>query len=123
MLHGEFICYAEANYFKETGELDRDIGRVTDARNTLTEWAIQGSGQVQVAPEFETMVDVALEAYRAKGTAGEIEHVDKFLDFSDEDGTAQKDAKKRRSDGKKTGLKSLFDTDSEEIELYAKKEA
>lgn len=125
-VHGEFICYAEANYFKETGELDRDIGRVTDARNTLTEWAIQGSGQVQVAPEFETMVDVALEAYRAKGTAGEIEHVDKFLDFSDEDGTAQKDAqnaKKRRSDGKKTGLKSLFDTDSEEIELYAKKEA
>lgn len=125
-VHGEFICYAEANYFKETGELDRDIGKVTAARNTLTEWAIQGSGQVQVAPEFETMVDVALEAYRAKGTAGEIEHVDNFLDFSSEE-SGQKNAQntnKRRSNGNKPGLKSPFDADSsEELNLYASKEA
>ncbi|MBQ3801915.1 MAG: hypothetical protein II837_16675, partial [Treponema sp.] len=78
------------------------------------------------APVFVTMVDVALEAYRAKGTAGEIEHVDNFLDFSSEE-SGQKDAQntnKRRSNGNKPGLRSPFDADSsEELNLYASKEA
>ena len=115
---GEFICYAEANYFKETGELSRDIDKLSGARKSITEWAVCGSGQVKVAPEFETMVDVALEAYRAKGSTDEIGHVDKFLDYTPEQAT-DKNMEKRQPKGGKNGLKSPFSADSEDIELYA----
>lgn len=123
--HGDFICYAEANYFKETGELSHDIKRVEGVRKSITEWAIQGTTQVKVAPEFETMMDVALGAYQAKGSAGQIEQVSNFLDFNDEGGGQSargesKNTEKGRSNGNKNELKSPFSADSEDIEIYAR---
>ena len=75
-LDGELICTAKANYFKETGNLEDDIGRLEGARKRLTQIAVLGSGEMSIAPEYETMVDVARKAYSGK----QLESVETFLE-------------------------------------------
>lgn len=77
-LSGDYICTANANYFKETGYLDRDIARLEGERQRLTQIAIAGSGQVNIAPEFNTMVEVAQRAYQNR----QIEQLDNFLEYN-----------------------------------------
>ena len=120
-LDGRYICTAAANYWKETGELDCDMERLGHARKTLTQWAEQGSSQVEVAPEFETMTDVALAAYRAKGTPLEVVQVDRFLDYSGEAGKMAAGAEGRTPvKPGRSALRSPLDADSEE---YMEEEA
>ncbi len=80
-IKGEYICTAKANYFRETGELDGDIARLTDARQRLTKIAEQGSREVQPSPEYRTMIDAAQNMYAGDQLSG----VDRFLSFDDSD--------------------------------------
>ena len=109
-LQGAFICYAQANYFGETGELSADIARLTAERNTLTDWAILGSPQVSVAPEYERMIDVALRAYSADGSEGHIENVQHFLDYAPEAPAAPGTAEKPRLNGTETASNGRIST-------------
>lgn len=74
-LAGEFICNAIGDYFAETGRLSADIARLEYERKTLTSIAIEGANEVAVAPEYKTMVDVAMRAY----ASDELTGVDRFL--------------------------------------------
>ena len=108
-LDGEYICKAYANYFKETGRLSNDIGRLTSARQTLTAIAIEGSNEVAIAPEFETMVDVATRAYKGN----QLESVTAYIDTNDDmaDRMAAGAESVPAKGKKKSKLKSVFDKD------------
>ena len=99
-LDGDFICTAKADYFKETGKLDEDIERLTGERNRLTQIAVLGSGEMTIAPEYKTMVDVARRAY----TGNQLEGVENFLGNSSE----MESSKNYKLDVKKTTLKTPF---------------
>ena len=99
-LDGDFICTAKADYFKETGKLDSDIGRLTGERNRLTQIAVLGSGEMTIAPEYETMVDVARRAY----TGNQLEGVENFLGNSSD----VESAKDYKLATKKSTLKTPF---------------
>ena len=99
-LDGDFICTAKADYFKETGKLDEDIERLTGERNRLTQIAVLGSGEMTIAPEYETMVDVARRAY----TGNQLEGVENFLGNSSE----MESSKNYKLAAKKSTLKTPF---------------
>lgn len=106
-LDGKFICKASANYFKETGNLSVDVGRLTSERKTLTAIAIEGSGEVKADPAYETMIDVAAGMYHSN----QLESVTAYLDTNDDikdrmaAGNENVPAKKK----KKSSLKTVFD--------------
>ena len=102
-LKGELICKAQANYFKETGYLDSDIARLEGARNKLTAIAERGSGEVNAAIEYTTMIDVARRTYGNNAIAG----VDQFLGFEETKVLAVEKPKNKNQ----TKLKSLLDAD------------
>ena len=108
-LDGDFVCKAQANYFKETGRLNDDIGRLTAERKALTQIAIEGSGEVTAAPEYETMLDVARGMY----ASNQIESVTAYLD-TDNDRSERLAAGAENfvpGKNKKSNLKSLFRND------------
>lgn len=79
-LQGDLICKAQANYFKETGYLGNDLARLEGARAKLTAIAERGSGEVNAAIEYKTMIDVARRTYGNNAIAG----VDQFLGYTEE---------------------------------------
>lgn len=122
-IKGEYICTARANYFKETGNLDADIQRLTDARKKLTLLAEQGSSEVQPAPEYKTMIDAAQGMY---GKADELSGVDRFLTFGmdeEEEPEMRKacgaENETRRANKQKSTLKNPLCADASE---YAQEE-
>ena len=100
-LDGELICVAKANYFKETQNLEEDIERLEGARKSLTEIAKLGSGEVNIAPEFNTMVEAARHAYANR----QLEGVNSFL----EDQPKELQARKFVLSPKKSALKTPFE--------------
>ena len=100
-LDGELICVAKANYFKETQNLEEDIERLQGARKSLTEIAKLGSGEVNIAPEFNTMVEAARHAYANR----QLEGVNSFL----EDQPKEVEARKFVLAPKKSALKTPFE--------------
>jgi hypothetical protein len=64
-LDGRFLFNARANYFFEGEDLDAAMGRLRGAqRRNLLRLAEMGAGEVKAAPEYETMVQVAMNKYR-----------------------------------------------------------
>jgi hypothetical protein len=64
-LDGRFICNATANYFFEADDLSEATRRVQHTKKfNLLKLAERGSGEVNAAPEYETMVEVARNKYR-----------------------------------------------------------
>jgi hypothetical protein len=64
-LEGRFLFYARANYFFEGDDLDAATRRLRGAqKRNLLRLAEMGAGEVKAAPEYETMVQVALHKYR-----------------------------------------------------------
>lgn len=108
-LDGEFICKAQANYFKETGRLNDDIGRLTDQRQKLTQIAIEGSGEVTADPAYATMIDVARGMYESN----QLESVTAYLDVDNdkEDRMAKAAGAENESIKKGSKLKSIFGGD------------
>lgn len=104
-IRGQYICRAEANYFRETGSLEKDIGRLEGARSRLTAIAERGSGEVSAAPETRTMIDVAARMY---GDGSDITQVDRFLlpDGEDDGERTRRIPLRKKADG---GLKNPLD--------------
>jgi hypothetical protein len=64
-LQGRALFNARANYFFEGEDLDAASKRLRGAQKlNLLRLAEMGTGEVQAAPEYETMVQVALNKYR-----------------------------------------------------------
>jgi hypothetical protein len=64
-LDGRFLFNARANYFFEGGNLDAATKRLRGAQKlNLLRLAETGTGEVQAEPEYETMVQVAMNKYR-----------------------------------------------------------
>jgi hypothetical protein len=64
-LDGRFLFNARANYFFEGEDLDAATRRLRGAqKRNLLRLAEMGAGEVEAAPEYETMVEVALNKYR-----------------------------------------------------------
>jgi hypothetical protein len=64
-LDGRFLFNARANYFFEGDNLDAATRRLRGAqKRNLLRLAEMGAGEVAAAPEYETMVQVALNKYR-----------------------------------------------------------
>jgi hypothetical protein len=64
-LDGRFLFNAKADYFFEDGDLDAAAARLRGAqKRNLLRLAEMGAGEVKAAPEYETMVQVALNKYR-----------------------------------------------------------
>jgi transposase len=64
-LDGRFLFNARANYFFEGEDLDGAMKRLRGAqKRNLLRLAEMGAGEVRAAPEYETMVQVALNKYR-----------------------------------------------------------
>lgn len=103
-VRGQPICRAVADYFKETGDLGADIGRLDGTRGRLTAIAEQGSGEVGASPETRTMIDVAARMYGG----GELTQVDRFLLADARDG-ADAGGKERTERRRAGGLRSPID--------------
>lgn len=106
-LRGELICRAQANFFRETGELDSDLERLEGARARLTAIAERGSGEVSAAVEYQTMIDVARRSYGNNAVAG----VDRFLGYDEREEKAAVAGPPGKGGGR---LKSLLDADDED---------
>jgi len=64
-LDGRFICNAQANYLFEGNDLSEATRRVEHAKKfNLLKLAERGCGEVNAAPEYETMIEVARNKYR-----------------------------------------------------------
>jgi hypothetical protein len=64
-LDGRFLFNARANFFFEGEDLDAATKRLRGAqKRNLLRLAEMGAGEVAAAPEYETMVQVALNKYR-----------------------------------------------------------
>jgi hypothetical protein len=64
-LEGRFLFNARADYFFEGEDSDAAAGRLRGAqKRNLRLLAEMGAGEVKAAPEYETMVQVALNKYR-----------------------------------------------------------
>lgn len=103
-IKGELICKATANYFKETGELQSDLARLEGTRRRLTAIAERGSGEVNAAIEYQTMIDIANKVYSNNSIAG----VDLFL------GSEQKIEEPKIKAKKEQKLKSLLDANDDD---------
>ncbi|MDR2185425.1 MAG: Mu transposase C-terminal domain-containing protein [Treponema sp.] len=80
-LEGRFLYNARANYFFEGEDLDAATGRLRGAqKRNLRLLAELGAGEVQAEPEYETMVQVALNKYRQ----AEPVNLDHYLGQSEE---------------------------------------
>ena len=111
-LHGDLICKAQANYFKETGYLGNDLARLEGARAKLTAIAERGSGEVNAAIEYQTMIDVARRTYGNNAIAG----VDQFLGYTEEKDVAVEKPKQIKN---QTKLKSLLEADDGDYAMEA----
>jgi hypothetical protein len=75
-LEGRFLFNAQADYFFEGGDLDAATGRLRGAqKRNLLRLAEMGAGEVKAAPEYETMVQVAMNKYRQ----AEPVNIDEYL--------------------------------------------
>jgi hypothetical protein len=64
-LDGRFLFNARANYFFEGNDLGAATERLRGAqKRNLLRLAEMGAGEVRAAPEYETMVQVAMNKYR-----------------------------------------------------------
>jgi hypothetical protein len=64
-LDGRFLFNARANYFFEGEDLDAAAKRLRGAqKRNLLRLAEMGAGEARAAPEYETMVQVALHKYQ-----------------------------------------------------------
>jgi hypothetical protein len=64
-LDGRFLFNARANYFFEGEDLEAATKRLRGAqKRNLLRLAEMGAGEVRAAPEYETMVQVAMNKYR-----------------------------------------------------------
>jgi hypothetical protein len=64
-LEGRFLFNARANYFFEGDNLDAATKRLRGAqKRNLLRLAEMGAGEAEAAPEYETMVQVAMNKYR-----------------------------------------------------------
>ena len=80
-LDGRFLFNARANYFFEGEDLDAATERLRGAqKRNLLRLAEMGAGEVKAAPEYETMVQVAMNKYRQ----AEPVNVDDYLGRSEE---------------------------------------
>lgn len=111
-LHGDLICKAQANYFKETGYLGNDLARLEGARAKLTAIAERGSGEVNAAIEYQTMIDVARRTYGNNAIAG----VDQFLGYTEEKDVEVEKPKQIKN---QTKLKSLLEADDGDYAMEA----
>jgi hypothetical protein len=117
-LDGRFLFNAQANYFFEGDNLDAATKRLRGAQKlNLLRLAEMGAGEVEAAPEYETMVQVALNKYR------QVEPIDldKYLGGPEETlplaaGAEQQTAKPEPSapDKPKKRLTSLIDAKPED---------
>ena len=110
-LQGDLICKAQANYFKETGYLENDLKRLEGARKRLSAIAERGSGEVNAAIEYQTMIDVASRTYGNNA----IEGVDQFLGYTEEKDVEVEKPKQIKA----TKLKSLLDADDSDYAMEA----
>ena len=111
-LQGDLICKAQANYFKETGYLENDLKRLEGARAKLSAIAERGSGEVNAAIEYQTMIDVASRTYGNNA----IEGVDQFLGYTEEKDV---EVEKPKQINNQTKLKSLLDADDDDYAMEA----
>lgn len=110
---GAYLCTALANYFGETGNLEADIARLTQARRSLKALAEAGTGEVTAAAEVETMIAVAQRQYAGAERIRIESDVDRFLGVTDEAGEQRqkKQAAGLEQAAGKTTLKHPFYTD------------
>ena len=106
---GRFICTAYADVFKESGNLKEDVARLESTRKHSLEWiAEQGTNEVQAAPEYQTMLDVASSVYAGKSLPG----VDEALGLPMAAGAETDGIPQMTDDGKtakKNALKDPYD--------------